>query len=185
MSLNGLVVMTPSSISYSGTSASISGDGSVVFSDITSYLQLDGVFTGDYDNYMVVSHAVDPYYESTLKFRLRSGGGDLASGYQVQYLQSGATASTGLMNSATAGFLGGVGNDTRVIGNRAYIFGPYLAQATITRVNSSYGGTNVSMRLFDSSTVHIDAYSCDGFTILPEVEGLSINGRIVVYGFNQ
>ena len=183
MSLNGLVVMTPSSVSYSGTSASISNDGSVIFSGISSYLRLDGVFTSDYDNYMVVLHVAGSSSDGLLKIRLRSGGGDFESGYDVQHLQSGDLNQRGLISQTTEGYLGKYGSGTKVSGTCAYIFGPYLTQETIIRVNASFNGSS-NTNLFDSSTVHTGPYSCDGFTIWPNA-GASNNGRVVVYGFNQ
>ena len=52
MAVNGLTLMTPSSITYSGTgsSATINSDGSVSFTDITT-LNLKGVFNSSYNNY--------------------------------------------------------------------------------------------------------------------------------------
>jgi hypothetical protein len=55
---DGLVSMTPSSIAHSGTSASINADGGVDFTAVTE-LSLNGVFTSDYDNYLIVMRFTD------------------------------------------------------------------------------------------------------------------------------
>jgi len=75
----GLNLISPSSIAFSGTSASTSA-GKTVFSACTS-LSLNGVFSSTYDNYLII---VAPFTQSTdvMNFmRLRASGSDTTSGY--------------------------------------------------------------------------------------------------------
>jgi len=56
--MSGLVTMPPTSIDHVGTSASINANGGVDFEGVTS-LSLNGVFTGDYDNYLMIVGAIN------------------------------------------------------------------------------------------------------------------------------
>jgi hypothetical protein len=176
---NGLVVMTPSSIAYSGTSASINADGSVVFSACTS-LSLNGVFTGDYDNYMVTVRMKMQSSAPNLHMRLRASGTDASgSNYTRQYLTSSGTiigANRASQTHATVGFTG-----TAEGGTNFYVFGPYLAQPTATRSVdvSAYAGAYLQ----DDACTHSLSTSYDGLTLF--VSTSNCTGLLTVFGFNQ
>jgi len=177
---NGLVVMTPSSIAYSGTSASINADGSVVFSACTS-LSLNGVFTGDYDNYMVTVRMKMTSSVPNLYMRLRASGTDASgSNYTRQYLTSNGTSTTGnrltSQTEATVGFTA-----TAEGGTNFYVFGPYLAQPTATRSVgvSAYAGAYLQ----DDACTHSLSTSYDGLTLFPSASNCT--GLLTVFGFNQ
>jgi len=178
---NGLVVMTPSSIDYSGTSASINADGSVVFSGV-SPLSLNGVFTSDYDNYMVAMRYSTSANNGELFFRVRSSGTDnsTASSYTQQLI---AAANDGIFGSRVAenyGRVGYLGNEQR-LGMNIYIFGPYLAQPTAWRsvtVHDLGGGA-----IFEYANTHNQSTSYDGFSLICQSGNFS--GLMTVFGFNQ
>jgi len=97
---NGLVVMTPSSIAYSGTSASINADGSVDFSAVTE-LRLNGVFTSDYDNYMVTWRGTTST-GTNIYARFGSGGGTpSATGYVDQRINADNTSVAAVRGSVS------------------------------------------------------------------------------------
>ena len=48
----GMVLLKPTSIAHSGTSASIGANGQVTFTAVTS-LSLNGVFSADFDNFLL------------------------------------------------------------------------------------------------------------------------------------
>jgi hypothetical protein len=177
---NGLVVMTPSSIAYSGTSASINADGSVVFSACSS-LSLNGVFTADYDNYMVTVRMKMGSSFPNLYMRLRALGTDASgSNYTRQYLtSSGTTTDANRLTSlteATVGFTTAVEGGTNF-----YVFGPYLAQPTATRSVGVAGYAGAYLQ--DDACTHSLSTSYDGLTLFPSTSNCT--GLLTVFGFNQ
>ena len=177
---NGLVVMTPSSIAYSGTSASINADGSVDFSAVTS-LSLNGVFTSDYDNYMIVLSGTDSLDDSHY-FRLRDAGvnDSTANSYVRQYLQATGTSIVGGRITSDSGAFSPSSN-TPPYGYTVYIFGPYLAQPTGTRSTTV---SRSSVIITDWACVHSVSDSFDGVTIYPGSPA-TMSGLLTVFGFNQ
>jgi hypothetical protein len=178
---NGLVVMTPSSIAYSGTSASINADGSVTFSACTS-LSLNGVFTGDYDNYMVVVRATNGTSSIQYQFRFRSSGTDnsTANSYVRQYIGAdGATVDAGRQTGNIGSFI--YTNSTSEIGFTQYVFGPYLAQPTAYR--STTVNATSSAGIIDYAGTHNQSTSYDGITAFPQAGNFT--GLLTVFGFNQ
>jgi hypothetical protein len=177
---NGLVVMTPSSIAYSGTSASINADGSVVFSACTS-LSLNGVFTSDYDNYMVAITGTNTI-NSDFFVRYRASGADnsTASSYVYQRLSASGTSVTGQRTTSDKARIGEI-YAVRTWGLSAYFFGPYLTQPTAHRsVNALDGGAAV---VNDSASTHNQSTAYDGITLYPSSGNMT--GLLTVFGFNQ
>jgi hypothetical protein len=178
---NGLVVMTPSSISYSGTSASINADGSVDFSACTS-LSLNGVFTSDYDNYMVAIRCVATSSFEGLNYRLRVSGADnsTASSYVSQRITASSTTISGGRSTNNCGVVIQVDDEQRS-GGQWHIYGPYLAQPTAARGVNVNGQTGAAM--VDWASTHNQSTSYDGFTFYPASGNFS--GLLTIFGFNQ
>jgi hypothetical protein len=185
---NGLVVMAPSSITYSGTSASINADGSVVFSDVTS-LSLNSVFTADYDNYMIAVRGSMSNTNRTFQYRLRSGTTDENSASNYYTYQSLSVQDTVVGAARTAATFGrfnsmGHGDGNQKSGCACYIFGPYLTQPTASRgVGASNYSTMPSVSLIDYATTHSLSNSYNGITVFPSSS--SFTGLLTVFGFNQ
>jgi len=178
---NGLVVMTPSSIAYSGTSASINADGSVVFSACTS-LSLNGVFTSDYDNYMVTVR-LSSTANINMIARLRNAGTDAtASNYVYQTLDADGTSVTGARSNLTNFFFVADVYNTQRAGSTIYLFGPNLTQPTAMR----YVGAQdyVSAEIIDRAGTHNLSTSYDGLTFFWTLAG-NFTGLLTVFGFNQ
>ena len=181
MSKNGLILLTPTSIAYTGTSASISANGSVEFS-ACSVLSLNGVFSADYDNYMIVCRNTSTVNGSSCLTRFLSGGTPAqgATDYTYQYLYSTQSSVTG-GRTTTSGFTTlpfGSGPN----GDAMFIYGPYLAQPTAIRsVNIRY---NVGTEIFDLTSTHNQSVSYDGITFIPQASAL-LSGRIAVYGMRK
>ena len=179
---NGLVVMTPSSIAYSGTSASINADGSVVFSACTS-LSLNGVFTGDYDNYMVALRATSSGAVVLLGIRLRASGTDEASAsnyYTYQNLLAYGTTISAGRGPDSIGYIQNAYN-TQITGVSTYMYGPFLSQPTAVRTVTVSDLSSAA--IVDRAWTHSLSNSYDGLTILPDTG--SITGLVTVFGFNQ
>jgi hypothetical protein len=177
--LGGMVLLTPTSIASTGTgnSSSIGANGSVEFSSCET-LSLNGVFTTDYDNYMVVfRHSSSA--STALLGRLRASGTD-ASGtnYTRQYIWANGTSVTAARDvTETAARVGAAANVQRG-GDALYVYGPFLAQPTAFRYVGVYPDTNAS--IFDAASTHSLSTSYDGLTVYPASGNFS--GLVSVYG---
>lgn len=185
MSNTGMLVsMKPTSVDHSGTSASVNNNGGVDFSAVTS-LSLNGVFTSDYDNYLMVINAIkDVTGNVTLGTRLSVGGVEdsTANSYIMQSLiVSGTSYTNG--NRTTENTW-----NTRspVIANAGWngltyhIYGPYLTQPTAIRAVT--GIATSGAYIADAAGTHNQSTSYDGlsFTIAS-----SITGSVHVFGYRE
>jgi hypothetical protein len=181
---DGLVSMAPTSIAYSGTSAGINADGGVDFSAVTS-LSLNGVFTSDYDNYLIVANHYPASSGMNIQIRWRASGTDnsTASSYTLQYMvASGSDPIYAGRSSEDKGYFSftaatGAGRN----GNHTHVYGPCLAQPTAWRTvtASSWNTAETS----DLANTHNQSTSYDGFTIY--VASSSITGNIHVFGYEE
>lgn len=179
--LNGLDVMTPTSIAYSGTSASINTDKSVSFTAVTS-LSLNGVFTSSYDNYMIVMRFTVSAIDQTMRYRLRASGTDnsTASSYVSQLLRADTTTVNGARATLNTGVLPEASNFARN-GVNIYVFGPKLTQYTSARAVDV--GDKSDVYIYDVASTHNQATSYDGITIYPESNNMT--GLLTVFGYKQ
>jgi hypothetical protein len=179
---DGLVSMTPTSIAHSGTSATINADGGVDFSAVTS-LSLNGVFTSDYDNYLVVMRQLSSAEGTVLGFKLRVGGTDTTdSNYARQFLQAAATSVTG--NRATSQSSINLFPGTTILtGHVMHIYGPALAQATAGRLVNPVSGILATLEMTDYAWTHSTATAYDGFTVTPSSDNAS--GNVHVFGYEE
>jgi hypothetical protein len=183
---DGLISMKPTSIAHSGTSASINSDGGVDFSAVTS-LSLNGVFTGDYDNYLIVFTGLASSGAVGVNFRLRASGTD-ASGtdYTQQLLRADSTTvSAARVTSATQFSIQTTGPDLNN-GSHVYVYGPHLAQPTAVRSVTEVSidaSLTTNVNIFDRAQTHSLSTSYDGFTIETNVN--NITGTIHVFGYEE
>lgn len=181
-SLDGMVLMMPSSIASTGTgnSSSIEANGSVTFSSCAT-LSLNGVFTTDYDNYLISIRCIGTG-NTTLEFRFRASGTDnsTASSYTNQELAVSTTIKSGARFSATTGTI----SSTNATNYNAYTmncYGPYLAQPTAWRT-ITIDGTGVAT-IDDIAGTHNQSTSYDGLSLIPTSN--AITGLISVYGLEN
>lgn len=184
---NGLHLITPTSVSISGGSgsATISANGSVSFSNFWGDMSFNGVFSADYDNYMIVCHyAPDTTSTGSANFRLRASGVDntTASSYTQQQLTANGTSITTSRTASTATSFWNFGNTTS--GTIAYLYGPYLSQPTVCRNLSASQQGGAMMQ--DVAFTHNQSTSYDGFTINFISGGyVAQSGRVAVYGMRN
>ena len=177
---DGLVTMTPTSIAYSGTSASINADGGVDFSAATS-LSLNGVFTSSYDNYLIVVYADASATMSDI--RLRTSGTDASgSNYTYQYVQASSTTVAGGRATATSVPIGNIRSGSIRTGISVHIYGPFLAQPTAMR--SVPIDVASSATITDFACTHSLSTSYDGFSFIPGA-GVNMTGNVVVFGYEE
>jgi hypothetical protein len=170
-------LVTPSSIAFSGTSASIVGSGSVDFSAVTS-LSLNGVFSADYDNYYIVVRHFSNSNQGIL-YRLRLGSTDASgSNYTYQEIQASGTTVSGVRTSSSTSSLFAAGISTNRGGTLLSLYGPFLSQPTASR--SVNGDAANGGRIIDLATTHSLSTSYDGITIF--LSTANITGNVAVYG---
>ena len=183
MPINGLVVMTPTSIASTGTgnSSSIGANGKVTFSSCET-LSLNGVFTSSYDNYMVQIRSVHSANQRAILTQLRVAGTNATgTNYTTQYIDATSTSVLAARTSSATSFVFGVTSETQRSGDTTFVFGPFLAQPTAVRTVNANG--NGSAELFDVAGTHSLSTSYDGFTL--SVSSGTFTGAIAVYGCNQ
>lgn len=179
---DGLISMKPTSIAHSGTSATINSDGGVDFTAVTS-LSLNGVFTGDYDNYLIVANYKGST-ETSIYARLRSAGTDATgSNYVRQFLYaSGSAAPSGGRSSADNTGLGFGWIINSESGDQFHLYGPYLAQPTASRSVNVYGGSSVQIN--DWASTHSLSTSYDGLTLQTSTAN-TFTGTVHVFGYEE
>lgn len=181
----GLHIMRPTSIVVAGggsESASIRADGGVDFANATS-LSLNGVFTADYDNYMI-SLRLTSSAGTTIRGRLRLSGTDATAGnYTRQTLNADGTTVNGARATSETGL--GVADvyNTQRAGYTAYLYGPNLAQPTAYRMLSV--SDYLSGTIFEQCGTHSLSTAYDGWTLYHVSAGPTITGMITVYGWTQ
>ena len=173
----GMVLLTPTSITHAGTSASVGANGQVTFTAVTS-LSLNGVFSADFDNY-VVNMRHNGSADTGIALRMRSSGTD-ASGndYTYQLLSADSTAVSGSRTSSTNLGVIGIVSIAQRGGDTAYFFCPFLAQPTAVRTVSARALSNAA--IYDYATTHSLSISYDGFTAFPASGNMT--GTLQVYG---
>jgi len=178
--------MRPTSIVVAGggtETASIRAAGGVEFANATS-LSLNGVFTSDYDDYMISVRSIrDASGNINFELRLRASGSD-ASGanytHQVIVAEGGSVIAA-RATSQTKGRFGDLTSSTLFHGHQIFFYGPALAQPTAFRGVSA--GTNSSASIYEGAVTHSLTTAYDGFTLLPGSG--NITGLVTVYGLAQ
>lgn len=175
MAKNGLHLITPTSVS--GTGLSITANGSVTMSG-AQFMTINGVFTSDYDNYMIVIHA-DPASLTSWNMRVASGGtGENGSNYTVQSIYADSTTVGG--NRTTTSYWQANYMDTTANGFIWHIYGPYLAQPTAMRIVDA--GSRNGAYINDIAGTHSLSSSYDGLYVWA---GATYSGRLAVYGMRK
>lgn len=178
----GLKLIVPTSVAGSGVS--VSASGKVTFTNETTTISVNGVFSSTYDNYLIVVRATNSTGAGGMLFRLRASGADASgSNYTYQYLLANSTSVTGA-RSASQTF--GQSTPTRTLagGDHIYIYGPHLAQPTAFRSVNVAGGTGSDPIIFEFANTHSLSTSYDGFSLIPAASYPS-TGALTVYGLSQ
>jgi len=174
--LSGMVLLTPTSIAYTGTSATVGANGSVTYSACTS-LSLNGVFSADYDNYMM---SISSIGSGNLIARMRASGTDntASSVYTSQTLGANNTTVSAERVTVDNYAYFGYAQTSYPNGNQAFIYGPYLAQPTAGRTVNTNSGSGA--RIEERVWTHGVSTAYDGITLT--VQSGTISGVLSVYG---
>jgi hypothetical protein len=177
-----MVLLTDYTITHAGTSATLT-NGQVTFSAVTS-LSLNGCFTADFDNYVVVARGKWDGASGSANtwLRLRASGTD-ASGtqYTDQYLEvNGTSIGKERLTSQTQFFTGRFSSSYNT-GQYMSLYGPYLAQPTAYR---SVVVAQEGPKIRDDACTHSLSTSYDGLTFLTN-SATGLSGALAVYGIRS
>lgn len=142
-----------------------------------SAVSRDNVFSGTYQNYLVVVEGVGAS-DVELRMRLRVGGTD-ATGANYNYaliFRSNTTLSSGFDSTGTTWEIGYFGTITNVAS--ITLNDPFAASKTA--FHSQSGGINNPRPLFIGGGGHDLATSYDGFTL--SASGVNLTGTVRTYG---
>lgn len=170
----GMQLITPTSIAFTGGSAT-SVNGKTVFSGVST-LSINGVFTSEYDNYIVMwSNITSPGSVMTY-LRMRASGTDTTSGYTTVAGYQNAGAAMQYNPDSTSGWYAFQAN-TPALFLEQYFLHPNVA--TNTAFDSTGTGANYSYAKgwVSNSTQY------DGFTITNA--STTNSGTVRVYGFKN
>jgi len=184
MSKNGLILLTPTSIAYTGGSstATISANGSVAFSACAT-LSLNGVFTSDYDNYLLIMRTILDGSGAQDKALYMDFPPYTSSTFTVQLLSAASTTVSGSRSTSQTEFVVGRIDDAGLYsGSINYLYGPYLAQPTAHRLaDASTGGSASIYDRAGTESSNTQHQNCRLY-----VSGLApISGRVAVYGMRK
>jgi hypothetical protein len=178
-----LVSMKPTSIAYSGTSASVNNNGGVDFTAVTE-ITINGVFATGIDNYLIVlSNCTGSIDNKSVTIRLTSLGSlDTDGSWNRQLIQANSTTITA--NRATAVNTGNFGNVSTSIssGFMCHIYGPYLEQPTALRVTSI--ARNPDVLTVDFACTQTESSAFDGFRLAVSL-GDTFTGNVHVFGYRE
>lgn len=172
-------LVIPTSITSTGTgnSSTINTNGSVTFSSCTT-LSLNGVFSADYENYMIYIRHSNATTNEYIRLRWRVGGTDSSTAnYTYQSYDVKSTTRTGTRSSAQTSHAAFSTSNSQRSGYIGYVFVPFLTRETAMLSLGMYAATDASIE--DLGGTQGSSTSYDGFTLSV---GSTISGLISVYG---
>lgn len=179
---SGSAIVLPSSVSVGSGSKAISALGKVTFTGASS-VQLNGVFSALYDNYLVI---VDVPTTSTANFPAvqlaAAGAPDSSANYDHEKVEGSVNAASAVNVPGTTSWFA-TGN--RVTwGLEFKLLGPALAQRTGllgTLFGFNAAGANAQVETYGGQHRLASAY--DGLVLA--VASGTMSGTIAVYGYNK
>lgn len=184
MPTRGAGIVKPTTVDNTGgsSSATINTNGSVTFSACAT-LSLNGVFSADFDNYMIVMRWQQNTSSPSVYARLRLSGTDATgtSDYNDQSLSANSTTISGVRSTTNGYWIAGQSSQTYRNGLIMHIYGPYLAQPTAYRTITA--DSTSGARIEDHAGTHELSTAYDGITLYPNAN--DIGGLICVYGLRN
>jgi hypothetical protein len=176
--LGGLSSATPTSIANSGGLASLSGN-TVTFTGVSS-VSLNGCFTGDMDNYRVMTNYVTST-TAVMNLRFRASAADnTAAVYQIRGGDQGGFTSAAVSDQTSAAVATSyAGGNTAVID----VCNPYSAQYTLCPFITMGGTVAVVALSRFGALAHLSTSSFDGLSLY--MASGNMTGTVSVYGFKK
>lgn len=175
--LGGMVLLTPTSIAYTGTSASIGANGSVEFTAVTD-LELRGVFSADYDNYMIAIRTSSSGNINVQGRLLDNTTPASGLNYTYQTLEVNGSSVQGFRSANNGQWNVHDTYNTQRSGSTIYLYGPKLAQPTAYRYVSAEDFSSALIN--DRAGTHSLSTAYDGFMFICPVNNMT--GLVSVYG---
>jgi hypothetical protein len=148
-----------------------------VFFNAVTNLQLRGIFSSGFDNYMITIRHVLSASNNQISANLLSGAIAASADYGYQYLAAEGTSVTA-SRFFGSNFPIGSTDVTARSGDTCFIYGPYLQQPTAMRTMNARGAGPASF--IDWASTHNVANSYDGLSF--GVSASNITGKVSVYG---
>jgi hypothetical protein len=177
---NGLVAITPTSISVGSGTASSSGKGQVTFTTVGTNLSLNGVFSSTYTNYLVVFSSTQST-TGTMSVRFRASGSDTSTNYYyniVDYYSNSATVDLGQGNGTSSILL--YDNSVIETGFNLNILNPNASRKTLLSGQYENWQSTPRQQVGLSFGTQSDTTAFDGITFLPSAG--TMTGTVSVYG---
>lgn len=181
---SGLVPIIPSTVNYSGGTATANSLGEISFSAVTS-ISLNDVFSSEFTNYKIITNSFSATTSGTnINMRYRSAGTDNSSanyamgGIQVNLNTTGGVGQSGGTSFRIVNGAGGIARN----GFTLDVHSP--ADADLRTPAEWIGsGFNTDNQLLVASGVYNAAAAFDGFTIFPSAG--NITGKIQIFGYKS
>ena len=179
----GLVEITPSTVSVSGGSGSISATGAVSFTS-ASAISLNDVFSTSYDSYFITSTLTGSTTNAYAQLRLRVSGTDASgSDYVWGFIatNSGGTSFTLAGSGATSSNITRPSTTDSIVS--LTIGNPFLTKKTIWSGTTSYNDGATVTPAAAVGGAHSLTTSYTGFSLI--AASGTITGTISIYGYNK
>lgn len=182
MAVHGYVRVIPTTVSQTGTSSSIGANGKVHFSSVSA-LNINGVFSIEYDNYLIVTQ----YKGSgslSLTMQLRASGIPANTDYVFQSLIADNITLTAARSTSQTSMAVNTIAGTLTCSSILYVYRPYTTFSTGFRISSLSDVSSATQ--YDYSGSHGNANSTnaanlyDGFNLNTSTG--SITGSLTIYG---
>jgi hypothetical protein len=181
----GLILMTPSSVSTTGGSASIASNGIVSFTS-ASAISLINTFTSSYNHYRIVINNIIGNAAGNINMRLRNSSGDITgTDYFRQYISAAGTSVAAARASSQTSW-----------GEVSYVYNGYIEAGSIieimnTNLGSYTSAYSTSARNIGSNVEWIgNSFGCGntngpftGFTLI--MSSGAASGSVGVYAYNK
>jgi hypothetical protein len=183
---NGLTLLVPASITSTGGSSSVSINGTVSFSGVSS-ISLNDIFISNYDNYLIQWNNLTSSAATWISFRLRvSGTDETGSNYFQEQLNANGTTVTGFRSSSASSWVETILIST-TYQNPSFLnlFNPFANKVTsaINTGGADVAGSSVAVQSWSRGLNTTTSYT--GFTFFPTTGGSNITGSVSVYGYNK
>lgn len=182
----GLVLITPSSVTTTGTgsSATINANGSVTFSSCVT-LQLNDIFSSTYDAYRVVGRTKGSVIDSLALRWVDGTTPATASNYVYQEYQVSGSTIVGSRSTATSFGLVSLVPATQHSGFVLDIYNPKLTEKTIWRsISVNPSDTNAGQQIYEIAGTHSLTTAYEGVEFRSALGG-AFTGKFCVYGWNK
>lgn len=178
----GLIPIVPSSVSFTGTSATISNNGRVDVSGLSG-VTVNGVFSSAYEIYLVRAYLIldtsDPAQDIEGQFTV--AGTPTASNYDIQTMDADGTSPTSARATSNSYFTFARGSFNYSNGANHHIFMPAETQETILFSEvTNYGS---SIRTAQYAQRQTDSTAFDGFYVTCATDPFT--GWISVFGYED